>query len=60
MGIAYGKKAIECKSSHEKNQNLELALISLKKSYDIDPYDYRNSYHLALIYADSRDVSRIL
>ncbi|KAN0031115.1 hypothetical protein ACTA71_010196 [Dictyostelium dimigraforme] len=60
MGIAYGKKAIECKSSHEKNQNLELALISLKKSYEIDPYDYRNSYHLALIYADSRDTPMAL
>ncbi|KAK5584910.1 hypothetical protein RB653_006528 [Dictyostelium firmibasis] len=60
MGIAYGKKAIECKSSHEKNQNLELALVSLKKSYEIDPYDYRNSYHLALVYADSRDTPMAL
>eukprot|EP01132_Coremiostelium_polycephalum_P006060 gene6060-7549_t len=55
MGIAYGKKSFECKSYNEKQNNQELSLVNLKKAYLLDPYDYRNSYHLALIYADIRD-----
>ncbi|KAF2071613.1 hypothetical protein CYY_007061 [Polysphondylium violaceum] len=55
IGVAYCKKAIECKSYNEKQTNQELSLFNLKKAYILDPYDYRASYQLALIYSDIRD-----
>ncbi|KYQ99795.1 hypothetical protein DLAC_03742 [Tieghemostelium lacteum] len=55
IGIGYGKKAWDSKSYNEKQHNQELSLKHLKKAYDLDPKDYRNAYHLALIYADIRD-----
>ncbi|GAM21994.1 hypothetical protein SAMD00019534_051690 [Acytostelium subglobosum LB1] len=56
IGVAYEKKALECKSSHEKQANQDLARENLKRAHQLDPSDYRISYHLALIYAYIREV----
>ncbi|EGG24464.1 hypothetical protein DFA_06614 [Cavenderia fasciculata] len=55
IGVAYEKRALECKSYNEKQTNQELALSNLKKAHYYDSSNYLTSYHLALIYADIRE-----
>eukprot|EP01113_Clastostelium_recurvatum_P034207 TRINITY_DN4611_c0_g1_i2.p1 TRINITY_DN4611_c0_g1~~TRINITY_DN4611_c0_g1_i2.p1 ORF type:complete len:910 (-),score=285.90 TRINITY_DN4611_c0_g1_i2:18-2747(-) len=56
LGTAYSKKSVQSKSYAEREEYQELALVTLRKAHALAPSDHHASFHLALLYADIRDI----